>query len=78
MSEKKSVGEGNKHEPKISAIHYQIAVEVACARLRQIQGVCGVNGNLFCIGIMGEYVGRIYEQVKGRPLYVERARTPEP
>ncbi|NRA07901.1 MAG: glycosyltransferase family 2 protein [Myxococcales bacterium] len=34
--------------------------------------------NLFCIGIMGEYVGRIYEQVKGRPLYVVRARTPEP
>ena len=33
--------------------------------------------NLFCLGIMGEYVGRIYEQVKGRPLYVERARTPE-
>jgi len=33
--------------------------------------------NLFCIGIMGEYVGRIYEQVKGRPLYLVRARTPE-
>lgn len=25
--------------------------------------------NLVCIGIMGEYVGRIYEQVKDRPLY---------
>ncbi len=24
---------------------------------------------LLCIGILGEYIGRIYEEVKGRPLY---------
>jgi len=24
---------------------------------------------LICIGILGEYIGRIYEDVRGRPLY---------
>ncbi len=28
--------------------------------------------NLFCLGLMGEYIGRIYEQVKNRPLYLVR------
>ncbi|MCP5405168.1 MAG: glycosyltransferase family 2 protein [Pseudomonadaceae bacterium] len=29
---------------------------------------------LLCLGIIGEYIGRIYEQGKGRPLYVVRER----
>jgi dolichol-phosphate mannosyltransferase len=26
--------------------------------------------NLLCLGILGEYIGRIHDQVKGRPLYL--------
>lgn len=33
--------------------------------------------NLMCLGIMGEYVGRIYEQSKKRPIYlVSESQTP--
>jgi polyisoprenyl-phosphate glycosyltransferase len=28
---------------------------------------------LVFVGVLGEYLGRIYEEVKGRPIYVERA-----
>jgi polyisoprenyl-phosphate glycosyltransferase len=31
--------------------------------------------NLICLGIMGEYVGRIYEQSKNRPLFLIRDRS---
>jgi glycosyltransferase involved in cell wall biosynthesis len=30
---------------------------------------------LMCIGILGEYLGRVYDEIKGRPLYVVKDRT---
>jgi polyisoprenyl-phosphate glycosyltransferase len=47
----------------------------------------GSSAQLLMMGILGEYIGRIYEQVKNRPLYVvaeeinlgaRDARTPPP
>jgi dolichol-phosphate mannosyltransferase len=37
-----------------------------------------VGGSVLCaLGLVGEYVGRIYEQVKGRPIYVLKDASPE-
>jgi glycosyltransferase involved in cell wall biosynthesis len=36
------------------------------------------GAQLLFLGIIGEYVGRVYEEVKHRPLYVIRARTDRP
>lgn len=33
--------------------------------------------NLICLGLIGEYIGRIYDEVKGRPLYFIRKKTDE-
>ncbi len=46
-------------EPGPLALHYLILVSHL------------VGGAILCVlGVLGEYVGRIYEQVKGRPIYV--------
>ena len=29
---------------------------------------------MIAFGVLGEYVGRLYQEVKGRPIYVVRAR----
>ncbi|MCM2256447.1 MAG: glycosyltransferase family 2 protein [Vicinamibacteria bacterium] len=40
--------------------------------------LCGqmllAGATLVCLGLLGDYVGRIYDEVRGRPLYVVRQR----
>ena len=50
-------------------------MEIIAAILVLIPRTQGFGG-LFAAGIMGEYVGRIYEQVKNRPLYFIQEQTP--
>ena len=49
------------------------AVETADLALLSLQLIGGAV--LFSLGVVGEYAGRIYEQVKGRPLYVVKEST---
>ena len=38
--------------------------------------VCFVGGvQLVCLGIIGEYIGKIYLETKGRPRYIISERT---
>ena len=38
--------------------------------------ICFVSGmQMFCLGIIGEYIGKIYLETKGRPRYIISDRT---
>jgi dolichol-phosphate mannosyltransferase len=37
-----------------------------------------IGGGILCsLGLLGEYLGRVYEQVKGRPLYLVKEASPQ-
>jgi dolichol-phosphate mannosyltransferase len=52
------------------------SVETGWLSLILVSGIFGTL-NLVCLGIMGEYVGRLYEQVRDRPLYLIQKSYPE-
>jgi len=62
----------------IGCMTYLVAAVVAWYYGRTVEGWTGIMATvlflggvqLLCVGLLGEYVGRIYEEVKGRPLYV--------
>ena len=65
----------------VSIISFLVAVYEICLRLFTGYNLPGYTSTIFAIlflggvqliaiGTLGEYVGRIYEQVKGRPLYL--------
>lgn len=58
-------------------IHVVFGVDLVPGWASLLLTVIGFGSmNLFCLGLMGEYVGRIYEEVKHRPHYIVRDQTP--
>ncbi|HEX4141881.1 MAG TPA: glycosyltransferase family 2 protein [Candidatus Methylacidiphilales bacterium] len=51
------------------------SVETGWLSLILVSGIFGTL-NLVCLGIMGEYVGRLYEQARDRPLYLIQKEYP--
>ena len=56
-------------------------LDVLSARVFQsllLGSVFLLGGGVLCVlGILGEYAGRIYDQVRGRPLYVVKEHSGE-
>ena len=56
-------------------------LDIVSARVFQgllLGGVFFIGGGVLCIlGILGEYAGRIYDQVRGRPLFVVKEQSGE-
>ncbi len=52
---------------------WQLMGPVASGDAGTMVAVLFIGGvQLICIGLLGEYIGRIYDEVKGRPLYLVR------
>ena len=56
----------------IHAIFYKDLVQ-GWATVVVLQTIIG-GAILLCLGMVGEYVGRLYEEIKQRPLYIVRRR----
>lgn len=61
----------------VKLLYPQVAIPGWASVFSAVLFLGGVQ--LMCIGILGEYLGRVYDEIKGRPLYIvkERVNFPE-